>query len=51
MSTLFTSTHNDRNCFQLGLRVQSGSAVDAPVLWELQLKVIIEAYFDCSQVF
>lgn len=48
VSTLFTSTLDGRNCFQP--RLHGGSAVDAPVLWKLQIKVIIETYFDCSQV-
>lgn len=49
--TLFTSTLDGRNCFQPRLRGQSGSAVNAPVLWKLQIKVTTGTYFDSSQVF
>lgn len=47
VSTLFISTLDGRNCFQPRLHGQGGSAVGAPVLWKLQIKVIIETYFDC----
>lgn len=51
MSTLFTFTLDVRNSFQPRLHGQGGSAVDPPVLWKLQIKVIIDTYFNCSQVF